>query len=322
MLMDNSQKDFDKLNYVWAVPKDMQVDGVQKTLLRLVSDSSLALGEGFDTCKDLLEKKRIDSPRQVFLLRILLDSSHLTSESVLTLIGNCNIWNADILARSVVEGTVKFVYLSFGSREEVEQKVTEYDDILPEIARLKRHHRLKAFLDIVEDPNADEWRAFQEILLSETESEAIRARFPKRIRQAVEEKWSFHRLLKALSDSGIPELRNSLHLFYNYGMASHLLHQDADGVGMIWERNNRSDDRKDAVELAHASRIMSDLMMMNLMRHAMALRFAENQDGPPLSIYAKYRDLVAELHENAVRWGQIEYGTDAGTDVTGKEVKP
>jgi hypothetical protein len=277
-----------------------------------------SLGEGFDTCKTLLETKKLVSPRQIFLLRILLDSCHLTSESVLILLGNCKIWDADILARSVAEGTVKFVYMSFGSCEEVEEKITEYDDILPEIHRLKRHHRVSAFLKIVEDPNANEWRAFQDLLLSEHDNETIRVRYPRSTRQAVEGKWSFHQLLKALTDSGLPELRYSLHLFYNYGMSSHVLHQDADGVGMIWERNTRNDDRKNAVELAHASRILCDMMVMNMMRHAMSLRLADSENGIPLSIYSKYKDLNAELHEKAVKWGQIEYGPSVKGDATGE----
>lgn len=309
--MDNSQNDVSKLNYVWAISTDMQVSEVQKTLLHLVSKCSLALGEGFDNCKRILISKKDEASRHFFLLRTLLDSCHLTSESVLILIGNNKIWDADILTRAVFEGTIKFVFLSYGSPEEVNQKITEYYEILPQIARLKRHHRLSILLEAQENPQADEWKPFRDLLLSKVEREAIASRYPRKMRQCLEEKWSFHRLLRALDDSNIQELRYSSHLFYNYGMSSHILHQDADGVGMILDRNNRSEERKNAVELAHASRILNDMMSMNLMRHVMSLRFVENPIRPSLEIYEKYNDLINELHENVDKWLKMEYGADA-----------
>ncbi len=290
------------------MPKGMELSGVQTCLLSLVSRCSIVLGSSFDACRALLEQKRKDAPRQVGLLRLLSDSCHLTSESVLILIGNCKLWDADSLTRAVVEGTVKFAYLSFGSQEEMSRKITEYDCILPEINRLKRHDRIESFLSVIEDPGTVEWKGLRDLLLAEHEIAELRSRFPKSVRQAVEHAWSFHSLLQALSSSGLAELKNSTALFYNYGMSSHVLHQDADGVGMIWERNNRDSRRKDAVELAHGARLLSDLIAMSLIRHAMSQHVCGYPNGSSLPMYEGYRDLQDELGALLHDWTRIEYG--------------
>jgi len=68
-------------------------------------------------------------------------SCHLTSESTLLLILNCKIWDADILLRSVLEGTFKLIFLLKGSNEEQISKAKEYWELLPDIMRLRRHLR-------------------------------------------------------------------------------------------------------------------------------------------------------------------------------------
>jgi hypothetical protein len=240
-----------------------------------------------------------------------LDSCHLTSESVLILVANCKLWDADTLTRAVVEGTVKFAYLSFGSQEEIDRKINEYDCILPANNRLKRHDRIEPLLKVIDDPDAPEWKAYRDLLLSENEIKELRHHFPKNVRRSVEQAWSFHSLLQALSSSGLPVLRECKHLFCNYGLSSHVLHQDADGIEMIYDRNNRDAIRKDAIELAHAARLLDDLMTMSLIRCAISQHVCGYPDGAPLPICQAHLSLQNELKTLLADWTRIEYGESA-----------
>lgn len=295
------------LNYVWVMPSGLRLGPVQNTLLPLVSETSVAIGEGFDACASILNSSHSHADRQTAILRLLLDSCHLTSESVLILIGNVKLWDADILMRSVAEGTMKFSYLAFGSREEVEQKVHEYDDVMPASTQLKRHDRLSQFLSVVNNPNADEWRPYRDLLLNQQDERNIRDQHPKVMRKEVERKWSFHGLLQSLSDSNIRLFKDFIHLFYNYGMSSHVLHQDSDGIGMIWERNNRSEVRRNAVEIAHGCRILSDLMAMSTVKHAMASHLSGQSEKEAMLLYRKHGAVHQVIKEHLQRWNVIEY---------------
>src|SRR5258708_1249053 len=50
-----------------------------------------------------------------FVCQLLSNSCYLTSESALLLVGFRRLWDVEILIRSVVEGTYKFIYLCLGN---------------------------------------------------------------------------------------------------------------------------------------------------------------------------------------------------------------
>lgn len=41
-------------------------------------------------------------------------------------------------------------------------------------------------------------------------------------------------------------------------MSSHLLHKDADGIGMVWDRYGRDSVRQSAAKLGQSARVVSD----------------------------------------------------------------
>ena len=61
-------------------------------------------------CVSRLYEKPGLPPKTLFVLRLLLINSHITSESALLLIGQVRLWDAEMLIRSVLEGTVRFLY--------------------------------------------------------------------------------------------------------------------------------------------------------------------------------------------------------------------
>jgi hypothetical protein len=72
-------------------------------------------------------------------------------------------------------------------------KANEYWNVLPEISQLKRHQRLEHLLAALGEPAnlADEWRPFRDMLLTRQEAEELQTKYPKKVRQPLEQKWSF-----------------------------------------------------------------------------------------------------------------------------------
>lgn len=309
--MAEPEQPSDKMDYVWAIPRNLALDPVHEQLLSLVGRCSGALGEGFDECKAALELQRKVRPAQVHLLRLLLDSCHLTSESILLLVGNRKFWDADALVRSVVEGTAKFAYLCYGNADEVEAKVREFDELLPIASELRRHERACAFMAAVDDPENPEWLPFKELVLSAARVDELRKKLPPTVRKALSQKWSFSGLLREFTNSGPPFLKFASHLLYGYGMSSHVLHQDSDGVGMIWERNNRDAVRREAVELAHAARILSDLITMTTLRHTVIYRCLLELPRPKPGAEPKLAEIGRELKMLNQYFNAVEYGASA-----------
>lgn len=282
----------------------------QVKLIQWASRCSFAIGDYFDLCKPFLfENPRID-PKLQFVLSQLAISCHLTSESAFLLIGNVKLWDTDILIRAVVEGTFKFAFLCSGTESERPVRLRQYWDDLPETTRLKRHQRVEEFLTKVENPDADEWKPLKDSLLEPEELEALRAKYPRKVRQQLEQKWSFNEIAQALSkpDIGPPGFEAVKSMAFSYGMASHLVHQDADAISIIWDRNQREPDRFESIQEAHAARGISDLIIMAMIRALMTFK-VHNEDAKPVNdLFRSHQELLNDIRKSEEEWRAIEYG--------------
>src|SRR5687767_9794352 len=185
-----------------------------------------------------------------WLLTWLSISCEMTSESVLLLVKHQAVWDAEILIRSITEGTLKLAFLCVGGKTEVEQKAIEYWDILPELSRLKIHKNVSGFFNLIGDKSNDpEWRPAKDLLLRAKDRLAIENTYPKQVAQRIKQRWSFSQILQALGGEG---LESFLALAYGYAMSSHHVHKDGDSTGLIWDRESREEPRKSTLILAHA----------------------------------------------------------------------
>ena len=107
------------IKYCSIIPKIIEVDKSIKTLFY---------------CLAPLYKPEHSKEQRVTIP--LFTSLHSTSESILILLQNQAVFDADILLRSIMEGTVKYCYLMIGNSDEKESKCDEYEHILCEIDRL------------------------------------------------------------------------------------------------------------------------------------------------------------------------------------------
>lgn len=104
------------------------------------------IGSCFDIASPYLDQEYKDvNPLVRFVSSQLFIDCHLTSESVLILLMEGKEWDADILCRSILEGSFKYIYMLLGSPEEVVKKVEEYWLILPMFSDIKRSERVSFY---------------------------------------------------------------------------------------------------------------------------------------------------------------------------------
>lgn len=271
-----------------------------------VFEGSRLVAEYINLCLRFIDEKRTF---EHWIADQLAVSCQLTSESTFILIDNLHLWDAEILIRSVTEGSFKLLYLSIGDNDSRKTKFSEYWEDLWNINLLKRHRRFSDFLSKVDNPNADEWLPLKGNILNQRELDELEGKYPRSDRQRIEQKWSFNEILKSLSRPDIDYSGYSAvtGMSYGYGIASNLIHQDSDAIRLIWDRCNREPERRTSLELAHAAREVSDLVTFAMMRTYSIFRLHDADREPFNQLNAIYeKGLALELKQAQVEWWNIE----------------
>lgn len=230
----------------------------------------------------------------------------LTSDAVLLLVGQLKYWDAEILGRVVLEGTLKLLHLCSGTNEERSQKTSQFLQDMPDIARLRRHSRIEKLLSVVPNPQDAQWRPLRELLLIEAEREELWTRYPKKIRSGLEQAWSLPGLAEELVRTGL--FSAAAGLLHTYGMSSSLAHLDGDAVLTMSEREKRSTERVAAIELAHGARLLSDVMAYASLRSLVILKTKELDLRPVRDLEHANKRLRDELSAAGEQWTRVEYG--------------
>jgi len=273
------------------------------------SHASHLIGECFDAAKPMLEESYAGLPPLArFVCAQLFIDCNLSSESVLLLIRAEKEWDADLIARSVMEGTFKFTYMLQGEHAEIEEKANEFWHVLPLFYAIRHGENVKKMFQHLPDPNAPEWQPFQDLRVSDDEVAAIRARYSRSDRQALEEKWSFVGLCRSFAASDNPGLKAFAGLSHGYTMSSHLLHKDADGIGMVWERYGRPPERQLAVRMGHSARVVSDVCSFAKLRLFSLLKACGGSRDALKAIESRYHHLDGVLSAAIARFNEVEYG--------------
>ena len=266
------------------------------------------IGSCFDIAKPYIDKDNDEiDPYVRFVSTQLFIDCHLSSESSLILVGAGKAWDADIINRSIMEGTIKYVFLMLGEPDEIKMKAREFWEMLPNYASIRRHDRAKGLLKAIQNSNNSEWIPLKRLLLTDNQIKQLRNGTNRMDRKRLEHKWSFIEITKGFSSSGIRGLELLVHLAHGYGMSSHLIHKDGDGVGMVWERYGRSEEEQVAVHLAHCARIASDICTFSKLRLHQLLLFCKKETAVITELDKSYESFFGDLKKAGENFTNVEY---------------
>lgn len=202
----------------------------------------------------------------------LFTSLHSTSESILILLLNQAIFDADVLLRTVMEGTIKYCYLMTGTADEKNEKYIEYKVKLTDIDKILDHNKAVEAVDILKEFSKNSTKPFELSVLSDEELSVLTKKYPKKERDALKRKWSYQSLLRSLAHS-YPEYEAQLGTVSTYSLTSHFCHYDWTGLS---SRNAQimNSVKHDAIvfDIMHCNRILSNVLSMELFRVAEYIR--------------------------------------------------
>lgn len=196
-----------------------------------------------------------------------------------------------------------------GDDEEKLRKVNEYWNILPLFSSIRHSEKLHRLLGAVKNLNDPQWTPYKYLLMTDEQISRIRAMYSKNDRKKLEETWSFVGISRWFADSEEPGLNSLAYFDHGYGMSSHLLHKDADGVGMVWERYGRASERQNAIKMGHSARVVSDICTFAQLRLFSLLRATRQETAFITDLTEEFRPLLFdELSKASLHFTQTEHG--------------
>lgn len=264
---------------------------------KLIATTSQYVGECFDIVKPILnhESKELQAYVRFVVAQLYMDIL-LTNESIWLLLSQDKIWDAEVLQRTNLEGSLKLIYILDGDKDHSNQAAFEFWETLANQQAVKRTERIESML---EDVCFDEKSVgtFEEMRLELSEKKRIREGNNKKKRRLLEEKWSFHGLIRYFSNKGDEETQYLKHLAYPYGMASHLIHKDGVGVQMVWERSQRNAIEQHDINLSQSARLLRELCALSSLRTIFLLKSSSQKNDKLDNLNVKYEELFLELEK-------------------------
>jgi len=194
--------------------------------------------------------------------------AHTSSEGLLFLIRVERGWGAEMIVRSVAEGTAKLAFIEQANESVRVNRAEDFWEAGLDLAALSDDRRIREFFDSFPDGADDAmWRPHREMLLSDERRAELEAKYPGKLRHDHNHQWSFRQLNKALGEEGHQLFGKYARGRFWYSLSSHVLHADAVAVAAAWDRfGNRTEEQRLALELAHGARLVSDVLLLAYMR--------------------------------------------------------
>lgn len=179
-------------------------------------------------------------------------------ETVVTLITDNRIWDAEIILRSALETFIKFLFITTAEKDEQEIRINEFWNSLSEINSLKQSNQAEKNLKYFGHSELHRTAYSPMILPEELETE-LRKKWTKPERRKIEQKWSFSEMVFSISKQYEGKaLEMVLALSHSYRMSSHVSHGDEMGILIIKERESRTTEDYEIAMAAHYCRLLSD----------------------------------------------------------------
>lgn len=200
-----------------------------------------------------------------------------TSESTLILLENKAIFDADILLRCVLEGTIKLCYLLNGNKDQQKRNFDEYK-LLQQNEENTEHRNIIKTRDAINKFEGENRLLFDSLFnsLKQEELEAEWRNLERKEQNKIINKWKFNNLLDTLKESPEYEAQEGLRL--HYSRACHFAHFDITGVTTRFDISQISEQNLlEIEELEYGLRIISNLLSCTIFRTAEAARAIPSQ---------------------------------------------
>lgn len=225
----------------------------------------------------------------------LFTTLHSTSESILILLLNHSIFDADVLLRTVFEGTIKYCYLMTGTIDERKEKYMEYKIQLVDIAKISDHKKAIESIEILREFSSNNTKPFEGDILPDDKLLELKKQYPKKEQDKLKQKWSYQALLRSLAKKNrIYEAQ--LGTLSSYSLMSHFCHYDWTGVSSRNAQIIESGD-PDAIifDIMHSIRIISNVLSMELLRVMEYMNGNKANLPEVVELYIKVFKFVSEL---------------------------
>ena len=190
------------------------------------------------------------------LLRGYYAFIHKRTQTLFLLVQNDCLWDADIILRPIAECTVKFAFISSFDSSERNEKVREFWEDLAQINRLKQSKQAKQVIELT----GIDSKFLSGIILEENEERILSQKWTKSNRQRTEQPWSYNEMIKTISKNY--DFKEILGLARNFTQSSHLIHADETALGVIKDRENRTEKQREALMNLHEVRLLSDCVQL------------------------------------------------------------
>lgn len=189
-------------------------------------------------------------------LSLFYTELYSTGESILTLLNSYGTWEADILLRTMLDGSIKFLYLMSLELTETNQEMEEYFKIIPEVEKIKEHRKAKEALDIFHK-FSDKQHPFEVCILKDEEIACLQEKYPTRIQKEFDQKWAMSSVMKRLVLLK-PRYSDLCGVFMTYSQTSQLSHYS--GSSVLQRAEDMADENNVKYTVGHSLRILSNVL--------------------------------------------------------------
>lgn len=216
------------------------------------------------------------------------------AKSIFNLLRAGDVWSADILLRTLVEGTAKFAYL-FYKADGRDGRFDEYLRVLPEIEEIRTSERAEQTLMPFPD-GRDRYSLIARMILAPDEITRLREKYPPKLKRSIERRWTLLGLVAEV-DSVTNPVGGPLQMFlHQYTGSSRMAHMDSVTVRGRHEREARPPNRAKLGNAAHASRIVTDCFSCAAIRLSYGIRNVGEDIKPLESLVEKFETLVFPIN--------------------------
>lgn len=193
---------------------------------------------------------------------------HSTSSTILTLLSEeMALPDADVLLRTVMEGTVKYCYLMNGTPEERKAKYEEFRYALYEMEMISDHNKAVETLRIFEEFSVDNSAIpFEANILPDDLLKELQSKYTKKQKDEIKRRWTYQSMLRSLAEDK-EAYKAQLGTLSTYATTSHYAHFDWSGLSSRLAQLKANAENTDThYDVVHGFRIISNILSFAMFR--------------------------------------------------------